>query len=76
MKCLVPTGSIFFEVCTVCYQSRHNQNTLRICTISFEKIRFHHHCQARVIHYSDKRHMPLSAHVIQCRIQIRAGYIK
>ena len=34
-------------------------------------IHFHHHRQARLIHYFGREQPPLLTHVIQCRIRVR-----
>ena len=34
-------------------------------------IHYHHHRQARLIHYFGGEQTPLLTHVIQCRIQVR-----
>ena len=37
-------------------------------------IHFHHHRQARLIHYFGQEQTPLLTHMIQCRIRVRPEY--
>ena len=75
------SSSILLRCATVHYpstkQSKYSNST--VITLKYleenQEIPFYHHCQACLIHYFDPVWIPLLTHVIQCRIQVRPGYI-
>ena len=62
-------------------QVLNDRNTLIVQSIlqsmikKNQGIHFHHHRQAYLIHYFGLKQTPLLAHVTQCRIRVRPGYV-
>ena len=71
---------MFLRFATVRYPSTERSKYAN-CTVNPSKygkenqgIHFHHHRQARLIHYFGREQTPLLTHVIQSRIRVRPGY--